>query len=401
MYNFNKIKFHLSTFSISLLVILILNLNPITIYTQNINKNITDIIKTYSIASLQVISINKDQIIYKESYGKKNIESNINTDCNTLYRVASLSKLFTTLGILKLIDKEKLTLEDDISQYFDQKIRNPYFPEIPIQIKHLLTHTSGIIESNGPYKHFIKNIYQKGSISITDYITPKSPYYTKNIWKNKTSTFNYSNYTYGLLATIIEKISKQNFDNFIEENILKPLKIEGNFNIQKIKNKQNIGILYKWTQNTHKPILDTPEMLNNTNNTVEDYITGTNALIFSPQGGLRTNITGLGNLLKALIQQNNKLLSAKTFQTLHTTAWKNPNMKGIYKEKAAGIHITEELIKNERLYGHSGESFGMTSCLYYSIEKQKGFAFIVIGGNYKTGKSGFYEHEEKLAELLF
>ena len=116
---------------------------------------------------------------------------------------------------------------------------------------------------------------------------------------------------------------------------------------------------------------------------------------------MRTNITGLGNLIKAILKKDKRLFSEKIYEIFLKTHWSGNGINGFYTRQGTGIHITDKLIENETLYGHTGESFGMTSCLYFSPEKKKGFAYISVGGKYKQGKSGFYEHAERLAQTLW
>ena len=84
-----------------------------------------------------------DQIVYQKAFGKANLELDVPMRTEMVFRIASISKQFTAIAILMLMEEKKLKLEDTITKYIPDY---PMGPE-PITIQHLLTHTSGISRS--------------------------------------------------------------------------------------------------------------------------------------------------------------------------------------------------------------------------------------------------------------
>ena len=155
----------------------------------------------------------KGQIIYKKAFGMANLELNIPMQADNVFRIGSISKQFTAVAILQLMEQGKLGLQDDITKFI---------PDYPthghkITIEHLLTHTSGI-QSYTNMKDF-------GAISRLD----KKPEELIAFFKNQPMEFapgtkwNYNNSGYFLLGYIIEKVSGKTYPEYVEENFFKTL----------------------------------------------------------------------------------------------------------------------------------------------------------------------------------
>ncbi|MBR6013796.1 MAG: beta-lactamase family protein [Selenomonadaceae bacterium] len=76
--------------------------------------------------------------------GKRNIEKNLPVTEQTKFRVASVSKMFTMFGIMKLVDEGKINLDEDVSKYLGFELKNPNFPDEKITVRMLASHTSTI-----------------------------------------------------------------------------------------------------------------------------------------------------------------------------------------------------------------------------------------------------------------
>lgn len=161
----------------------------------------------------------KGQIIYKKAFGMANLELNVPMQTENVFRIGSISKQFTAIAILQLMEQGKLSLQDDITKFI---------PDYPthghkITVEHLLTHTSGI-------KSYT-NMIEFGPISRLD----KKPEELIQFFKNQPMEFapgtkwNYNNSGYFLLGYIIEKVSGKTYPEYIEENIFKALGMNNSY----------------------------------------------------------------------------------------------------------------------------------------------------------------------------
>lgn len=101
-----------------------------------------------------VVVVKDNKIIYSHSFGLKNRERGEEMMPNTIFRIASISKSFTATAIMQLVEKGKLDLKADVNKYLDFKVRNPKYPDVPITLEMLLSHTSSLNDSQGYWESF-------------------------------------------------------------------------------------------------------------------------------------------------------------------------------------------------------------------------------------------------------
>lgn len=162
-----------------------------------------------------VTVLQDDSIVYNRATGMINVQKKIPFDLNSKIGIASLSKQFTAFAIQMLIDEGKIGLTDEIHKYIPELPKYPF----SVQIKHLLSHTSGIRDhltilnwENNQLSHF----YQfDGMLSeLKNYCWTSFP---------AGENFAYSNTGYMLLALIIERVSGIPFERYMKENVFDPL----------------------------------------------------------------------------------------------------------------------------------------------------------------------------------
>jgi CubicO group peptidase (beta-lactamase class C family) len=176
-----------------------------------------------------VLVIKDGKIILRKAYGLANVENKIPTTTSTNYRLASVTKQFTAMAIMMLVEQKKLSYDSNLTDLF------PDFPPYGKQITvgHLLNHTSGLIdyedlipkETSKPLKdrQVLYLLKQQGNT----YFLPGSKY-------------RYSNSGYALLALIVEAASGASFAEFIEKNIFKPLRM-----LNSVAYEQGISTIHK------------------------------------------------------------------------------------------------------------------------------------------------------------
>lgn len=156
------------------------------------------------------------QLIYKNAYGYTDIDKKVAASTSSLFRIASMSKSFTAMAILKLRDEGRLDL-DDPAYFYIPKLKNVKYPtaDAPhITIRHLLTHGAGFPEDN-PW----------GDRQLADNDKELMEFIGKQItFSNPPGiAFEYSNLGFALLGKIITNVSGQRYQDYIKENIWQPL----------------------------------------------------------------------------------------------------------------------------------------------------------------------------------
>src|SRR6187549_819612 len=173
----------------------------------------TDIIvqrmmKEQKIAGLALAVIKNGKSVVNKGYGLANVELNVHVTEKTVIRLGSVSKQFFATAILKLMEEGKLSIEDHVHKFF------PDAPETwrPIQLKHLMSHTSGLKREGPAYNN---NIIQPDLVII------RSAYSLPLDFKNG-EKYQYCNLAYFILAEIIDQLSNMPWQNYIRENLFIP-----------------------------------------------------------------------------------------------------------------------------------------------------------------------------------
>ena len=156
------------------------------------------------------------ELIYENSYGYTDIAKKIAATSSSMFRIASMSKSFTAMAILKLRDEGKLNLDDPAYLYIPElkNLRYPTADSPPVTIRHLLTHGAGFPEDN-PW----------GDRQLADHDKDLMEFIGKQIsFSNPPGiAFEYSNLGFALQGKIITKVSGMRFQEYIKKNILEPL----------------------------------------------------------------------------------------------------------------------------------------------------------------------------------
>jgi CubicO group peptidase (beta-lactamase class C family) len=156
------------------------------------------------------------QLAHVKSAGVRDLTSKDPVTPDTAFRIASMTKSFTVLAILKLRDAGRLSLEDPVARYIPEfaRMEMPTRDAGPLRIRHLLTHSAGFPEDN-PWGD-----QQLGAsdADLTAWLKKGIPFSTA-----PGSAYEYSNYGFGLLGRIVTRASGVDYRTYLEREILKPL----------------------------------------------------------------------------------------------------------------------------------------------------------------------------------
>jgi CubicO group peptidase (beta-lactamase class C family) len=164
------------------------------------------------------VSLVRDgKILFSKGYGFADVNEQTSVDPEkTLFRIGSISKLFTWITVMQLVEKGMLDLDTDINQYL-KKVKVPDTFDRPITMRHLMTHTPGF--EDRVIHLFVK---ETGMLRpLTDILSEELP---KRIWPPGEVT-SYSNHGTGLAALVVEDITGRRWIDYFEENIRKPLQL--------------------------------------------------------------------------------------------------------------------------------------------------------------------------------
>ena len=194
------------------------NVSSLTCSKANKYSEFISCMKSKGLSTGNILVYEKGEIVFQSSNGLRTIDPTDSLTLNSQFRLASVSKQFTSVAVMKLKQEGKLDYDQKVSSILND------FPHDNITIKHLLQHTSGIAD-------YIKIISQNyvpqnstkrdilGNNEILDIFYNSNP----KLKFQPGEKFEYSNTGYLVLASIVEEVSKQHFREFLKENIFDPL----------------------------------------------------------------------------------------------------------------------------------------------------------------------------------
>jgi CubicO group peptidase (beta-lactamase class C family) len=316
------------------------------------------------------IAIIKDNKVEKYiSYGFANVDERKQLNQDTVFQIASLSKVVTATAAMQLYEKNKMNLDDDINKYLPFLVVNPNFPNEPITVRMLLDHTSGI-EDNWDVLDSLYTINSGGGDSkipvgefSKEYLEVGGKWYSKeeNFTENKPgTTFVYSNVGYGLLGYIVEQISQLPFNEYTQQNIFEPLGMSQTHWLHKEVKTENFALPYEGNKELPKYSFPT-----------------------YPDGSLKTNVVDFSNFLISMsaINSDKSVLKPETIKEMFSPQ-SNEGKQALGWSYSALDDIYMEKLNNGHIIGHTGSDPGEFSIGLYNPEKKNG---LVIFMNQQIG----------------
>lgn len=394
---------------------------PLRSTGQNLATQLDSISAANSLMGMSVAVICDGDISALHHTGLRNWESDLPVDNNTRFRIASVSKAITATALLRLYDEGLFDWSDDVSEILGFEVRNPLFPDVPITIDALVSHTSSIQDGSG-YSDFLAETYNALlPPSVQEVLSPGGSFFTSNMWRTEEpgSFFAYSNMNFVLLGTVMEALTGERFDELMASRLFEPCGLSCSFNVAELPDINDLAVLYRYINGWISQADDfqgiappAPDL--------SLYMPGANAGRFAPQGGLRASALDLAVLMSLHINEGqlmgNQLISAAAIDSLQSVLHVNDgnngdNYYGLFEAWGRGLHRTTNqtggdiVFPNDQpMWGHPGEAYGLISDWYFDPAARTGVIFMTNGSGvgYEWGDySAFYQVEEAVFSAVY
>ncbi|MDX2219830.1 MAG: serine hydrolase domain-containing protein [Burkholderiales bacterium] len=412
---------------------------------------------THTLASLSTLVIRDGKVVYEGQFGSRWIDPSGSgrhkpANRDTMYRAASISKLVTSLGVMKLVEEGKLDLDRDVSDYLGWSLRNPHFPNDRITLRMLMNHTSSLRDDGG--------YYWATPANIRDALEPGGKAYGKGAdggksWSPRAKPgafFQYANLPWGIIGTVMEKASGERFDRLMRRLILDPMQLKGGYHPYDFPpaDIDNLATLYRkrsevngkevwnpagpWVAQVDDPTVPQRSRAG------DDYVIGSNGTAFGPQGNIRLSAASLGRIMLMLMNggesEGRRILAKSSVDAMLAESWRyrcdgcdgkpngDPNgEQGFGKHalffNAWGLGNQHFLditgpAKGDRLVrdggftavGHLGDAWGLTAAFVFNRDSRNGMIYLIGGPSFNPDTnpgtySAFYRHEEQILDALY
>jgi CubicO group peptidase (beta-lactamase class C family) len=310
-------------------------------------------------------------------------------------RVASVSKLVVAIGVMQLVEQGRLDLNSDVSRWLGWSLRNPAFPDRPISLRMLLSHTSSVRDYDDRYA-----IPLGGSVE-TEMADRRS-------WDAEHGPgegyFAYSNMNFPIVASIIERATGERFDVWMRREVLEPMKLDACFNwptcsdaaVARAVVLMQGGEAVRDDLRGKRP--DCPVFVKEGEPCdLARWKLGENGALSAPQGGLRISARGLARIGRMLVNGGTldgaRILSPQSVETLLAPEWRYDGRNGSRNGESTTIcsyGLATQQIPTGRcaddpgtagaaLVGHAGDAYGLRSGLWIDRKRGRGVAYVVTG----------------------
>jgi CubicO group peptidase (beta-lactamase class C family) len=327
-------------------------------------------------------------------------------------RVASISKMVTSIAVLRLVEAHKLDLDADVSTLLGYRLRNPAFPDVPITLRLLLSHRSSLTDG-------VDYVLPLDADLATVLADPK-------VWDTAHapgSYFHYTNLNFPVVGAIMERATGERFDRLMDRLVLHPLRIDACYNWTSCSAgaKARAVVLYR----SGAPVKDTPDAVAGCAVTpardgscdLSQWKPGVNGAMFAPQGGLRISMRGLAKIGRMLLGNGAvdgvRLLSPHSIALLETPLWTWNGSNGdtdngflcSYGLAMAFLATPQPGCRNDPFgdgrprIGHAGDAYGLKSGLWIDRARGTGVAYFAtdVPADDPGRRSAFTRAEELLA----
>jgi len=254
--------------------------DPVSLKDTEIAARLDKVARQYGCVGAQVAVIKDGQISHLYEYGYQDKRQKIPVTSSTKVRVASTTKIIVGMGVMSMQDMGILDIDTDISTYWGQKITNPDYPDTPITMSSLMTHTSSLKDFG--YKQRATSVLEK-RLQSEDSFTKHKP--------GDPAGYMYNNSGICTVGAVAGRAADINFDRYIREYFFQNLGIDASFHINNIRGQDKVSILY----NDGTPIIRVQDM------TEIPYYGGPGDDYSLYAGGMIISAKDLGKMLCILI----------------------------------------------------------------------------------------------------
>ncbi len=332
-------------------------------------------IRKARIPGLSIAVVKDNEVIYSRGFGFRDISNGLPATPNTIYGIGSVTKSFTALAILKLVEQGKLDLYDPIDKYVPLGIRP--FNE-PIRIHHLLTHSSGI-PALAYAEAFIRSLLGLDKtwlpLSTPEDIISFMRDAGEWVEAKPGSRFFYLNEGYVLLGYIISKISGVKYEDFVRKHILEPLEMNRTY--------------FYSTEVEKDPDVATPYIIDKDGkHVVSRFPYGVTA-----DGGLLSNTVDMSKYIVMYLNRgeyNGKVILDREYIELMERKYIDIPWKLFGDEGYGyGLAVTEKFL-GRKLVQHSGSVLVYTAYMGYLPRDRVGVVVLANASGYPLSNIGMY-----------
>jgi serine beta-lactamase-like protein LACTB len=290
-------------------------------------------VRDKQLPALSIALVDDQQIVWAAGFGFRDPHAKLPATANTVYRVGSVSKLFTDLAVMRLVEQGALDLDAPVTKYLpDFQPQNPF--DKPITLRHLMAHRAGLVREP-PVGHYFDSTAPTlaatvGSLNRTTLALPPG------------AKIKYSNAAIATVGYVLERTQKQPFTDYLTKSLLEPLGMRHSAFAPTAELTKDLAHALMWTYHGR------------------EFPAPTFELGMAPAGSMYTTVTDLGRFLSMLFASgrgtNGPIVKLETLAQMYAPQFAEPGAKSGF---GIGFMIGE--LDGRRRIGHGGAIYGFAT----------------------------------------
>jgi CubicO group peptidase (beta-lactamase class C family)/D-alanyl-D-alanine dipeptidase len=296
--------------------------------------------------ALSIALVEDEEVVWTRGFGYEDAERTRPASPDTVYRVGSVSKLFTDIGVMQLVERGEVDLDAPVTRYLpDFKPSNPF--DAPITLRQLMSHRAGLVREP-PVGHY----FDATAPSLAQ--TVESLNRTTLVYAPGTYT-KYSNAGIAVVGRVLEVLAKRPFAEALRERVLEPIGLRKSAFAPTSSVTPDLARAFMWTY--HGTRFEAP----------------TFQLGMAPAGSMYSTVTDLARFMSMLFRRgfgvNGPVLRPETLETMWAPQFAPPDAR-----QGFGLGFNVSIFEGERRVGHNGAIYGFATELQALTERKLGVA---------------------------
>ena len=315
---------------------------------EMLERFITHEMADKELPALSIALVDHQQIVWAKGFGVADPKSKTPATAETIYRVGSVSKLFTDIAVMQLVEQGKIDLDAPITRYLPNfRPRNPFGK--PITLRQLMSHRSGLVREPP-----VGNYFETTEPSLERTIASLNN--TDLVYAPESRT-KYSNAAIATVGYVLERTQGEPFAKYLKRSVLDPLGLERTSFEPTPPITKDLAKAYMWTVDGR--VFEAP----------------TFELGMSPAGSMYTTVTDMGRFMSALFAggqgTKGQMLKSSTIEQMWTPQFAPPGQKTGY-----GIGFAVRELEGRRTVGHGGAIYGFATTLKAMTDDKLGVVVV-------------------------
>ncbi len=316
-------------------------------------------VREKNLPALSIALVDDRRIVWARGFGFADPKAKVPATADTIYRVGSVSKLFTDLAVMQLVERGILDLDAPLTKYLpDFKPDNPF--DKPITLRQMMAHRSGLVREPP-----VGNYFDPTGPSLAKMVESLNK--TRLVYKPETQ-MKYSNAAIATVGFVLQETQKQSFPRYLWRTLLDPLDMKHSSFEPNADINKNLAQAVMWTYPGR------------------EFPAPTFELGMAPAGSMYTNVLDLGRFLSVLFAggkgPHGQVIEAKTLEQMWTPQFVGKDEKAPKESFGLGFYLSE--LEGRKSISHGGAIYGFATQLQ-ALPKEKLGVVVVIARDVANG----------------